>query len=283
MFSDLDYAHPEVQADVKNWGVWVAKQLGLNGFRFDAIKHYSEQFLHDFLTNLEHQLGHELFYVGEFWKTSADDLLGYLGRFHHKLTLFDAPLVERFHDLSTTERADLRSVWDGSLVKAEPYNAVTLVANHDTQPSQALAIYIADWFVPLAYALILLRTDGYPCVWYGHLYGIKGGVPNNWQGPAAGGKVPDMVLARKLYAYGELNDYFNQPNLVGWVRRGTWDRPNGCAVVLSNAEIGQLTMFVGNEHKGEVWTDILEWEKGEVHIGDDGKGKCDTNVSDHAD
>jgi alpha-amylase len=31
MFADIDYAHPEVQADVKNWGVWVAKELGLKG------------------------------------------------------------------------------------------------------------------------------------------------------------------------------------------------------------------------------------------------------------
>jgi alpha-amylase len=64
----------------------------------------------------------------------------------------------------------------------------------------------------------------------------------------------------------------DHPNLVGWVRRGTWDRPNGCAVVLSNAEPGQQRMYVGTEHKGEIWTDVLGWESGEVHIGDDGFG-----------
>jgi alpha-amylase len=144
--------------------------------------------------------------------------------------------------------------------------------NHDTQPSQALQIEVADWFIPLAHAFILLRIDGYPCVFYGNIYGIKGGVPNGWRGPSAGGKIPDMVLARKLYAYGELNDYMDRPNLIGWVRRGTWDRPNGCAVVLSNAEMGEIRMYVGTEHKGEIWTDILGWESVEVHIGDDGFG-----------
>ena len=64
----------------------------------------------------------------------------------------------------------------------------------------------------------------------------------------------------------------DNPNLVGWVRRGTWDRPNGVAVVLSNAENGEIRMAVGTEHKGEVWTDIMGWNSQTVHIGDDGFG-----------
>lgn len=205
----MDYAHPEVRNDVKDWGPWVSKQLGLNGFRFDAIKvgsmssladadltksqHYSEGFLLEFIENLDKQLGHDTFCVGEFWKTSRDSLTAYLDKMHHKFTLFDAPLVESFHRISSTERGDLRSVWDGTLTQVEPWNSVTLVMNHDTQPSQALQIDIADWFIPLAHAFILLRIDGYPCIFYGNIYGIKGGVENNWRGPSNGGKIPDMV------------------------------------------------------------------------------------------
>lgn len=144
--------------------------------------------------------------------------------------------------------------------------------NHDTQPSQALQLQISDWFFPLAYALILLREDGYPCLFYGDIYGIRGGVENDWKPPAAQGKIPDLTLARKLYAYGEQNDYFDDANCIGWVRRGTWDRPAGCAVVLSNAEMGEKRMFVGEVHAGEKWTDILGWEAGEVEIGGDGFG-----------
>ena len=272
MFADLDYAHPEVQEDVKNWGVWVSNELNLNGFRFDAVKHYSEAFLHDFINNLDANVGHDSFLVGEFWKTSTPSLQDYLSKMNHKFNLFDAPLVENFHRISTGERADLRQVFDNSLTQAEPYNSVTLVQNHDTQPSQALQLEVTGWFIPLAYAFILLRIDGYPCLFYGDVYGIKGGVENDWRGPAAGGKIPDMTLARKLYSYGELNDYWEQPNLIGWVRRGTWDRPDGCAVVLSNAEMGEIRMFVGELHKGEVWTDVLGWQDREVHIGDDGFG-----------
>ena len=42
--------------------------------------------------------------------------------------------------------------------------AVTFVDNHDSQPMQALESTVDDWFKPLAYALILLRRDGFPCV-----------------------------------------------------------------------------------------------------------------------
>lgn len=272
MYADLDYSHPEVREDVKHWGVWVAKELGLKGFRFDAVKHYSESFLLEFINNLDKHHGEGWFLVGEFWKTSLPGLTDYLAKMHHKFSLFDAPLVENFHRISTGDRADLRQVFDNTLTRSEPFNSVTLVMNHDTQPSQALQIPISDWFLPLAYAFILLRADGYPCVFYGDLYGIKGGVENDWRGPSVQGKIPDMTLARKLYAYGEQNDYFDTPNLIGWIRRGTWDRPNGCAVVMSNAGMDEKRMFVGEMHKGEHWTDIMGWSNTEVVIGDDGFG-----------
>jgi alpha-amylase len=41
-----------------------------------------------------------------------------------KFSLFDAPLVYNFSKLSKTEDADLRSVFDDTLVKIEPVNAV---------------------------------------------------------------------------------------------------------------------------------------------------------------
>jgi alpha-amylase len=141
--------------------------------------------------------------------------------------------------------------------------------NHDTQPGQTVATHIEGFFKPLAYSLILLRQAGYPAVFYGDLYGMKG---DNPEPPSCGEKLPDMVLARTLYSYGEQNDYFEEPNCIGWVRRGTWDKPDGLACVMSNAGPGQRRMFVGNEHVGETWTDVLGWEQGEVKIDEEGFG-----------
>ncbi|KAI3556546.1 alpha amylase [Colletotrichum abscissum] len=270
MGSDLDYDHPEVVKDVLNWGKWLAQEVPLQGIRFDAIKHYSEDFLRQFITELDKEYGKGWFFVGEFWKDSLDDMSEYLQRMGRQFTLFDAPLVYNFSEISKGNGADMRKVFDGTLVQKEPINAVTLVMNHDTQPYQALEAPIEGWFKPIAYALILLRTDGYPCVWYGDIYGIKGEHPFP---PSCGGAVPKMTLARKLYAYGKQADYFDYATCLGWVKYGTWDRPYGCAVVASNAGPGSKRMHVGEMHAGEVWTDVLGWNDREVTIGDDGFGE----------
>lgn len=76
--------------------------------------------------------------------------------------LFDAPLQMKFHEASRQgAEYDMRHIFTGTLVEADPFHAVTLVANHDTQPLQALEAPVEPWFKPLAYALILLRETAY--------------------------------------------------------------------------------------------------------------------------
>ena len=128
---------------------------------------------------------------------------------------------------------------------------------------------IEGFFKPLAYALILLRAEGYPQLFYGDLFGIKG---EHAEGPSCGGKLPDLTLARHLYAYGEQQDHFDEQNCIGWVRMGTWDRRDGLACVMSNAGPGQREMYVGKVHAGEIWTDVLRWETSKVKIDHAGNG-----------
>lgn len=124
MGSDLDYSHPEVEEDVLAWGKWLAKTVPLQGIRFDAVKHYSEDFLRKFITQLDEQYGQGWFFVGEFWKDSLDDMREYLQMMGKKFSLFDAPLVYNFSEISQGDGADMRKVFDGTLVQAEPINAV---------------------------------------------------------------------------------------------------------------------------------------------------------------
>jgi alpha-amylase len=288
MYADLDYSHDEVKQDVLNWGKWIANELPLMGIRFDAIKHFSEDFLREFITQMDEMYNEGWFFVGEFWKDSLTDMSRYLERMGKKFSLFDAPLVYNFSKISKTADGDLRGVFDETLVRAEPVNAVvstvdftppefglnlqTLVMNHDTQPYQALESPIEPFFKPLAYALILLRFDGYPCIFYGDLYGMDPKGDKQTFAPSCGGALSTLTLARKLYAYGVQQDYFDYPTCVGWVRYGTWDRRFGCAVVMSNAGPGEKRMHVGEMHAGEKWTDVLGWETREVVIDEKGFG-----------
>jgi len=124
MFADVDYHHKECSDDVKNWGVWVAKELGLKGFRMDAVQHFSETFTAHWVDKLRTECGDDMFVVGEYWIADRERLTKWLGVMGHKFSVFDAPLVYNFSTISTSEKADLRKVFDGSLIQVEPYNAV---------------------------------------------------------------------------------------------------------------------------------------------------------------
>ena len=115
-FQPFVHAKTAVQNDVRNWGKWVSKELNLKGIRFDAVKHYSEGFLQSFIDNLDAIAGNNWFLVGEFWKESLPSLTGFLQRLNHKFSLFDCILVDKFSEISNTEEADLRSIFDGTLV-----------------------------------------------------------------------------------------------------------------------------------------------------------------------
>lgn len=268
MGADVDYSHPEVIKDVTNWGKWVVEELGLAGFRLDACQHFSERFTNEWIEALNKKFG-KLFFVGEFWSSDTKEMLKYLEQMNHRFCLYDSPLVYKFSEASKTEKSDLRKLVDDTLVQAKADSAVTCVMNHDTQPGQTVATPVEGWFKPLAYSLILLRREGYPSVFYGDLYGMKGENPEE---PSCGGKLADIVLARKLYAYGSQEDYIDEANCIGFVRRGTKEHPEGIACIMSNADIGEIKMAVGKEHTGEVWTDVLGWSDREVKIDEDGYG-----------
>jgi alpha-amylase len=148
------------------------------------------------------------------------------------------------------------------------------VANHDTQETQSLAAPVEEWFVPLAYALILLRRDGgTPCVFWGDVFGNHGPRPRL---PACGGKLARLILARKLYAYGAQRDYFDDADdCVGWTRLGHRSRSNGAglAVIMTNSwDRRSKKMSVGHKHAGERWRDVMGWEDRPVVIDSRGFG-----------
>lgn len=124
MFADLDYSHPEVQEDVNNWGPWIVNEVGLRGFRLDAVQHFSERFTRQWVDHVNKETGEDRFYVGEFWTGNVDDLTGWLEKMDKKFSLYDSCLLNNFSSLSKQEAADLRKVFDKTLVQAMPVNAV---------------------------------------------------------------------------------------------------------------------------------------------------------------
>ncbi|KAK0724498.1 alpha-amylase-like protein [Lasiosphaeris hirsuta] len=283
MFADVDHRHPDVRRDLFYWAGWLRSQMKLGGLRLDAIKHYSFEFLRDFITHIQQHVDPNWFLVGEYWREDSEFLARYIEYMGHRISLFDVQLVTNLSKVSLLgEKGDLRQVFDDALVVWKPNNTVTFVVNHDTQDGQSLETPVAPSFIPLAYSLILLRANaGIPCVFWSDLYGSFGQHPRpdrgNFIPPNSGGAVlPKMMLARQLWAYGSQFDYLDQPHCIGFTRHGHPARSggDGLAVVMTNGwAFASKKMFVGEAHAREVWTDVLRWCPGKVVIDSAGWGE----------
>ena len=274
MFANIDYERGDVVEEMKRWGVWVANELNLDGFRLDAIKHINNNFIEEFLKEVRRVRGEDFYAVGEYWKGDLGSIVEYLDNVNYQADLFDVPLHFNFFTASKNGSAyDLREVFNNSLVINKKLFSVTFVDNHDSQWGSSLESQIDSWFKPLAYALILLIADGYPCIFYGDYYGVGGKEsPHRWV-------IEKLLYARKNYAYGEQINYFDDPNLIGMVRKGNEDHPgSGLVMLLSNHTEGTKKINIGKEHAGEIWYEITENIKDEIHIDDNGEAEFKVNA-----
>jgi alpha-amylase len=276
MANDLDTSNEFVRGELQYWGQWFIDTVQPNGFRIDAAKHIRCGFFKDWFHHLRAaNPGHELFGVAEYWSPDVHELHAYLRNCDGVMSLFDVPLHYRFHVASQTgSHFDLRTLLDGTLMKEQPARAVTFVENHDTQPCRSLESTVEPWFKPLAYAFILLRREGYPCVFYADYYGAeytncRGGYPvqlysHRWL-------IDKFIWARQAYGFGEQHDYFDHPNTIGWTRLGNNEHPGAMAVVLCNGDDGYKWMNM--YRPGKMFYDITEHITGTVVTNHEGWGK----------
>ncbi len=269
MGANIKHSNPRVREQLKTWGQWYLDTTHVDGFRLDAVKHIANDFYADWLGTLRSDNQAELFAVGEYWHPDVNILEEFLSSCDRSMSLFDVPLHFNFFDCSHSNgNFDMRHLLDGTLVQKDPLKAVTFVNNHDTQRGQALESAVLEWFVPLAYAVILLRPQGYPCVFYGDYYGVS---QYNAEGFPA--ELDIMTYLRRTRLYGEQHDYLDHPDIIGWTLEGDEKHPNsGLAVVMTNRLGGEKHMYVGTQHAGEIWLDAMGICTQAVVIDDNGYG-----------
>jgi alpha-amylase len=283
MACDLDTSHPEVDGELRWWGRWIIDTTGADGFRIDAAKHIRAGFFRDWLHHLRtHFGGRELFSVGEYWSANVQDLHNYIAATEGVMSLFDVPLHYNFYRASNAGGDfDMRTIFDGSLVQAQPTKAVTFVDNHDTQPLQELESWVESWFKPLAYAMILLRAGGYPCVFGGDLarshYRDKGNDGNDYDIDLDdhSATINMLLAARRDFAYGQQIDYLDHFNTIGWTRLGDAAHPQAMAALLSDGAAGDKWMNVARP--GAAFGDITGNIADEIRANADGWGNFRCN------
>ena len=248
MGCDVDTYHPEVFEELVSFGRWFVDTTGVDGFRLDALKHIPAGFFKEWLIRLrEHFADRELYAVGEYWSPDVEELATYVERVEGQLQLFDVPLHFQFVTASREGASyDLREVFQGSYVARDPLKAVTFVDNHDTQPGAALESWVEPWFKPLAYALILLRREGYPCVFTADYFGHE-----DEHGTLHSHRVllDAFLSARTRYNYGDQHDYFDHPNCIAWLRTGDAEHPGAMVVVMSNGDAGTKRIQTNKPNK----------------------------------
>lgn len=273
MGADIDFSNQEVIDECMKWGKWYLALTGVNGFRFDAVKHIESNFIRDFIREMNAYYDKNLFSVGEYWNANVNELKNYIERTEGEISLFDVPLHYNFYQASNSNgEYDLSKILDNTLMKENPERAVTFVDNHDTQPRQALQSWIPSWFKEIAYSIILLRREGYPCIFYGDYYGIQHDNIEPME------NLKTLLLLRRDRAYGEQVDYFDDKNIIGFTRLGDDDHyKSGMAVIISDKYEGSKRMYVGTKFAGERFFDALGNREDEITIGEDGFGEFIVN------
>ena len=269
MGCDVDLNNVDVVEELIRWGKWYINTTNVDAFRIDAAKHVRTTFFKQWLNALRSETEHELFSVGEYWYGDVHPLLDYLHTAKDEMSLFDVPLHYNFYNASNSNGFfDMRTIFDGTLVKEKPESAVTFVNNHDTEPDQPMFSHVREWFWPLAYALILLRKDGMPCIFYGDYYGIK---EKNIQGQKE--QIEKLLKLRQYFAYGTQIDYFDHNNIIAWVREGDYDHTDsGLVVIMSDGPGGSKEINVGERLANTYMVDYLGNVKETVYVDSNGNG-----------
>ncbi|MEO8878468.1 MAG: alpha-amylase [Polyangiaceae bacterium] len=270
MGANVDYSRKEAREEMVCWGSWLLDTTKARGLRIDAAKHVSNIFTKEWLERVRaSQPGREIFAVAEYWSPSLEALEGYLKATGGATRLFDVPLHFNMHAASQSGRDfDLRTLLDGSLVSRNALAAVTFVDNHDSQPGQALQSPIADWFKPVAYAFILLRKQGYPCVFYGDYFGNDGSRGDDQKLVAHRTVIDSMLAARAKFLYGEQEEYFESATVVGWLVTGDAEHPGVLAVAISTADATAIKMQT--HRPGLEFHDVTGAHSENVKAGEDG-------------
>lgn len=274
MFANIDHFNPDVREELFKWAKWFIEETNIDGIRYDALKHIDRNFINDLTKYILTEINDEFYFVGEYWENDQGNLIEYIDGTSSNIDLFDVTFHYKLYEASTQgENFDLRTLFENSIESQRRLNSVTFVDNHDSQLGQSLNSWIEDWFRQTAYALILLTEDGYPCIFWGDLFGIGNG--SDYAGMKD--RLEPLLELRRDFAYGEIKSYLQGSNEIGFVRYGDKNHPGRLAVAISNHDAATIRMFVGEDQSGKVYKDKLGNNDSEITIDDEGYG--DFNVS----
>ncbi len=177
--NDLNTFDTTVKTRLKDWGYWMADQIGFDGFRLDFVRGFQESFVADWVNNLPTLSGSQRFIVGEYWGADyrIKNWVNAVAEDDADVDGFDFPLKNSLKDMCNGTQSNYNMAWlnHAGMVRNNSGNSlpgssvVTFIDNHDTGKEHD------KWVTQdhkMAYAYMLTH-EGRPCVFYPHYYAVE--------------------------------------------------------------------------------------------------------------
>mgnify|MGYP001567445129 CR=1 FL=1 len=277
--NDLNTYSTTAQNKLISWGQWLSNTIGFDGYRLDFVRGFQEDMTAKWVDNLPRKTGGvQPYIVGEYFTSYKYRLKNWVNNCYNNYTyngyradvdVFDFPLKNDLTSMANANAANYNMAWlnHSGMVRDNTSNAlpgtavVTFADNHDTGKESDKWIS-RSWDMAYAY---LLFSEGRPCIFYPHYYGVTQ-VDNNNSSitvtPPSSLKttINKLIFARKTYLGGtsvSLSEVGNPyPSGDTWNvyvgRRGGNGTKSGGILVLNNNETTQKSLWVDNAPSG--WT-----------------------------
>ena len=183
-YYDYDQFQQVTKDTLFEWAKWNWNDVGVRGFRMDAVKHFTPEFVGDLFDYLYDNGISPGVAVGEWYSTNPDELAGWVNNVYNYMDndtkeaispkIFDFALRESLRQACDQFGYDVRNVFGASLHDAKGLsgnNIITFVNNHDFRDNSGFASLIQNDPM-LAYAYILTNNQlGLPSVFYPDYFG----------------------------------------------------------------------------------------------------------------
>ncbi|MEM8907552.1 MAG: alpha-amylase family glycosyl hydrolase [Bacteroidota bacterium] len=177
-FYDYDQNSVDTQNKLFDWTTWLFNEVGIEGLRMDAVKHFDPAFLGALMDHMDGQGLNPGMVVGEFFdgnpfllKSWVDDVYANMLQSSFPVRVFDFSMRNALKEACDNTAYDTRNIFNSGVVNGaggSGFNTVTFINNHDFrdagQPVQNDPM--------LAYTYILTNNQiGLPCVFYPDYFG----------------------------------------------------------------------------------------------------------------
>ena len=207
-FYDYDQDVLSTREGLRDWTQWLDSDVGIEGLRMDAVKHFPTSFVSYLMDELQANEQSPDLVVGEFFDFNAGALKGWTDAVNGGMSaasqaeisvkVFDFALRGELKAACDQFGYDVRNVFNSGIVKGAGGNkdhVVTFINNHDFRATDEPVLN--DPILPYAY-LLTNPEIGTPTVFYSDFYGV----PN--------ANAPTTPLATDITRLMDLNEKYIQ-------------------------------------------------------------------------